>query len=573
MQVHIHCRPSRRLRTRPPQTLRAPDHKGRIRFAGSVVAASLLAVLVGAKAVEAGEALATAAPQEQGQAPVVAPVQLDIYEYRVEGVKILPQIEVEEAVYPFLGPGRTTEDVEKARAALEEAYVSKGYQTVAVEIPPQQVENGVVTLQVTEAKVGRLRVKGSRYFSLEEIKRQAPSLAEGKVPSFDEVSQDIVTLNQWPDRRVTPALRAGVAPGTVDVDLIVEDTLPLHGSVELNNRYSQGTSELRLNASLRYDNLWQLGHSISLGYQVAPERPDDAQVLSGSYLARIPDVTWLSLLFYGVMNDSNVSTLGGTTVTGRGEVIGARAIASLPGRPDFYHSLSAGIDYKHFDELVQLGGDELSSPVTYYPIDATYSANWQGEDSLTQLEAGITFHIRGLGSDPEDFDAKRFKAGGDFIYLHTELARTQELPEGFQAFGRVRGQLASQPLISSEQFSAGGQESVRGYLESEVLGDDGVVGSLELRSPSLPELLDDPEISAAINDWRLYLFAEGGTVRLQEPLPDQEDEFDLASVGVGSRARLFDYLNASVDLALPMISQTDTNAFDPRLHFRLWGEF
>jgi hemolysin activation/secretion protein len=59
------------------------------------------------------------------------------------------------------------------------------------------------------------------------------------VPNFNQVEREIVALNQWLDRRVTPTLRGGVEPGTVDVDLKVKDILPLHGSVELNNRYSQ----------------------------------------------------------------------------------------------------------------------------------------------------------------------------------------------------------------------------------------------------------------------------------------------------------------------------------------------
>ena len=119
-----------------------------------------------------------------------------------------------------------------------------------------------------------MRVKGSRYFDLAKIKSSAPSLKEGTLPNFKEVTKDIVSLNQWPDRRVTPALRAGVAPGTVDVDLNVEDTLPMHASVELNNRQSPSTTPLRGKLSLRYDNLWQLGHSMTVTYQEAPPQPE-----------------------------------------------------------------------------------------------------------------------------------------------------------------------------------------------------------------------------------------------------------------------------------------------------------
>src|SRR5476649_488137 len=132
-----------------------------------------------------------------------------ISEYRIEGAHKLSRIEVEEAVYSYLGPGRTADDVEQARAALEKAYRDKGYQTVSVEVPAQAGAGGIVILHVVEAPVARLRVKGAHYFSPRQIKAQVPSLAEGSVPDFNQVTHDIVGLNQLPERRITPTLKAG----------------------------------------------------------------------------------------------------------------------------------------------------------------------------------------------------------------------------------------------------------------------------------------------------------------------------------------------------------------------------
>jgi hemolysin activation/secretion protein len=511
------------------------------------------------------------APQEPAKAaaPAEPARHLDINEYRVEGVNLLPELEVEQAIYPFLGPDRTTDDVEQARAALEKAYNAKGYQTIAVEIPPQQVADGVVTLKVVEGKVGRLRVKGSRYYSLDEIKSEAPSVAEGTVPNFNDVSKDIIALNQQPDRKITPALRAGVTPGTVDVDLNVEDTLPLHGSLELNNRSSQNTSSLRLNATVSYANLWQAGHSVSFSYQVAPLNPKDAEVYSGSYLARLPDTSWLSFLLYGLKSDSNVATLGSTNVAGRGQVVGGRLqITPSTSEPGFFQTISFGIDYKHFDEDVAIAASGSQTPITYYPIVATYTATWQNDDSLTQLNAGVTLHTRGLGSNPAEFDAKRFNSSGDFVYFHGDISRTQETYWGTQVYGKIQGQLASQPLVNSEQLSGGGADTVRGYLESEVLGDNGVIGTLELRSPSLTKWL-----GPNVDEWRFYAFGEGGTLSINDPLPEQISTFNLASVGIGSRIRLLDHLNGSLDFAIPLITETATRSGSKRLDFRLWGDF
>ncbi len=500
--------------------------------------------------------------------PAPPPQTLTINEYTVRGNHLLSEDEVDAAVYPYLGPGMTVQSVDEARAALQKVYADKGYETVQVEIPPQHVSGGVVILQVVEVPIGRLHVNGSRYFSLNKIKAQAPSLAPGQVPNFKKISHDIVALNSWQDRQVIPALRAGVVPNTVDVDLNVKDTLPLHGSLELNNRYSQGTTPLRLDASLSYDNLWQRGDTISLSYEVAPENTQDSQVFSGSYLARVPGIDWASLLFYGLVSNSNVSTVGSVNVVGKGQVAGLRGIVTLPGGNGFFDTLSAGIDYKHFDQNVNLFGSTLASPVTYYPLTATYSASWQSPNATTLLDIGPTFSVRGLGSNPSAFDNKRFDSESNFAYIRGDLSRTQELPASFELYGKIQGQLADQPLVNSEQFSVGGQDTVRGYLESEVLGDNAILGSLELRSPPLESLLG-PEV----NDWRVFIFGEGGEANILQPLPEQQAVFDLASVGFGTRIKLVDHLNGSLDFALPLITEVATTAYHPRVEFRIWVEF
>jgi hemolysin activation/secretion protein len=523
----------------------------------------------------ANAAAAAAAPQQPAQ-------RFDIDDFAVQGADKLPQIDIEEAIYPFLGPNKSSDDVEKARAALEKAYHDKGLQTVSVAVPPQNVQSKVVILKVSELKVGRLRVKNSRYFDLDKIKAQAPSLKEGTVPNFNEVTKDIVSLNQWPDRRVTPALRAGATPGTVDVDLNVEDKPPIHGSLEVNNRQSPNTTATRISATVHYDNLWQLGHSFSFTYQVAPSRPSDAEVYSASYLAHTP-IDWLNLLVYGVKSSSDVATVGGTNIVGPGEIVGGRFVMTLPGRDNFFQTLSVGVDYKHFDQTVGIPEQGTSgSPVTYYPVVGTYGATFQYDKFTTQFNASLTYNLRPFSSDSIEFDNKRFQASPSFTHFNFDVSHTQELPEGYQLWGKLQAQIADGPLVSSEQLSAGGLDTVRGYLESEVLGDDGVIGNVELRSPDIGAMLQKqmkdetgqgtPRFTT-FNEARLFLFADGGHASIQRPLPEQLGQFDLWSYGVGSRFKVFNGINGVAVLSVPMTNQTYTRAGDPRFNFRLWGEF
>ena len=103
--------------------------------------------------------------------------------------------------------------------------------------------------------------------------------------------------NSNPDRQISPEVRAGLEPGTSALILDVKDRLPLHGRLDLDNYSPPGTPELRLNANVSYDNLWQLDHSLGLQYGFSPEsyKPslgNDTHVSLNPLDA--PDVTYYS---------------------------------------------------------------------------------------------------------------------------------------------------------------------------------------------------------------------------------------------------------------------------------------
>ncbi len=508
-----------------------------------------------------------AAPEAEAGSEAPPETRLYIREYRVTGAKKLPPPEIEKAVYPYLGPGRTEQDVEGARIALEKAYHGQGFQTVAVQIPPQEVRKGIVVLQVVEAPIGRLRVKGSRFFDIDQIKKGVPSLAEGNVPDFNQVAKEIVALNQMADRRVIPSLGVGVVPGTVDVELAVEDVFPLHGSIELNNRYSPNTTPLRLNASVSYNNLWQLGHTLGGSFQVAPQRIDDALIYSGFYIAPVPGVDWLKLMVQGTRQNSNVSTLGGSAVAGNGTIIGARFLISLPQGEGFFHSASFGVDYKNFEQDVFLAeGEPSGSPITYYPFSLSYNAAWVGKGYTTEMNASLIWSFRGAGSDTEEFDTRRFEADGAFLYIRGDIGHTRDLAFGTQFFAGIQGQATGQALVDSEQFAAGGLDTVRGYLEAIALGDNAAVGSVELRSPSIGGFL-------GINESRFFVFVDAAYLTINDPLPEQITYTQLAGIGGGYRISMFKFLHGSLDLGVPLITQEPSVAGEPLLTFRVWGDF
>ena len=496
-----------------------------------------------------------------------APRKLDLLEFQVEGNTLLPQREVEAALYPFLGPDRTVEDAERARAALEELFIKRGYPTVSATLPPQDGSDGVVKIVVVQRTVGRLRVVGATYVAPSAIKSAAPSLAPGKVPQMTAVQNDLVAMNQLPDRTVTPSLKPGKTPDTVDVDLKVEDNLPLHGSLELNNRASPQTTPLRVVGSLSYDNMWGRGDTMTLGFQAAPARMNDAQVGTFGYTYRIPN-SRQSLTASYINSNSNVSTGPSGNVIGKGQIAGLRWLTPFAASEGFTHSLNAGFDYKNLTQDVAFASTTTSSPIEYLPFTATYLASWTGSNNSTDASGSLIWAFGGIGSSAQDFDNKRLYAQPSFAYLKADFDHTHALPYKLEVYAHGQVQLAPSPLISSEQFSIGGLDSVRGYLESEALGDYGVAGQLELRSPPLARY-----IGAPINSLRAITFVDGGATKIRLPQAGQQSTFSMASVGVGASIRLLEHLAGEIDDAQVLLTGPTTKSGTNRVLFRLYGDF
>ncbi len=491
----------------------------------------------------------------------------DILEYVVEGNTTLPTARIEEAVYPFMGEQKTIADVEQAREALEKAYHASGYLTVFVNIPEQKVQNGEVHLQVTEGKVERLRVSGSRYYSLGAIKAGAAELEEGKVPNFNVVQQELGDLNRNAGRRVTPVLRAGRIPGTIEAELKVDDQLPLHASVEVNDRYSRDTTKTRLSAAVRYDNLWQEGHSLNLNFQVAPEAPEESKVLVATYVA--PLASGNTLAAYAVASDTDVTTVGGINSLGKGTILGLRYILPLRPLPGMFHSLSLGVDYKDYEDSVLFGSSQDSNlPITYMPFTLGYDISLNGKQDQVQLGLSTVFSLRDVVSDTAEFEAKRTGARANFAYLKADFRHRHTFGNGISLAENVSAQFTDSPLISNEQMAAGGADTVRGYPESAALGDRGWRVGLELSSPSLAGAW-----SPGLNELRVLGFAEAARLDYLEASVLQESRFDLASVGLGMRFRAARYVSGALDYAWPLEDAGGVEAGDGRIHFRLGAEW
>lgn len=496
--------------------------------------------------------------------------KFDVMEIAVEGNSKLDDLDIERAVTPYLGEKKTLRDVEAARIALEGVYHDAGYLTVVVSIPEQDVSGGEIKLNVVEGQIERLHVKGAAYHLPSGIREQAAELAEGNVPYFPQVQRELDVLNRSPDLKATPVLKAGRTPGMVDVSLDVEDQLPLHGSMELSNRQSPFTKPLRLSASVRYDNLWQLGHSFSLTMQTAPQATEQSKVLAGTYVLpvnRRGDV----LALYAVHSSSNVPSFP-TGVLGNSDIAGLRYAVALPTTIDYSQSLNLGFDYKDVKQSLVVGGPSgptTDTPsITYIPLAASYSGTWFQSGGSTAVDVALTLGMRRvLGNKDADFAAKRSGASADFSVLRTGLRQTETFNKWVLS-GKLEMQAASGPLVPNEQYAAGGADSVRGYEESERLGDDAFRFGLELRTPELS--LGSGALPLRIAG---LTFFEAAALRTLQPLFPQPEHYRIRGVGVGLRLVGPYGLGLDLDLAKALDDGQTTKAGDFRVHSRLVWDF
>lgn len=202
--------------------------------------------------------------------PADGPV-FEVRRYEVAGNTLL-RPEIIEAIFAdAVGPEVGFDRIQSALGELQLAYRERGYATVSVGLPQQQLTDGTVTVQVTEGVLADIQVLGNRHFSTDNVLRSLPSLRTNTQFNSLVFQRELDLANRNRDRQIYPTIGPGPEPGTSALTLRVRDRLPLHGRLDLNNHSTPGTPEWRINASAQYNNLWQREHQVGLSYGFTPE--------------------------------------------------------------------------------------------------------------------------------------------------------------------------------------------------------------------------------------------------------------------------------------------------------------
>lgn len=430
-----------------------------------------------------------------GQMPAFAADEsFDIVRFRVEGNTILPVADVGQLVAPFTGRQRTYADVQRALEALEGAYRNRGFGAVQVYVPEQELTEGVVTLQVTEAVIGRVVVNGNQYFSTENVRRTLPLLKEGMAPNLRQISENVQLANENPAKQVDVSLAASDEEGKVDAKVQVEDEAPRKVILTLDNTGDKDkTGQYRTGFAYRDSNLMGSDEVLTLGYITAPDAPEGVGMDVYSLGLRIPFYDQGDSLDIIYANSSvnlpaNVIQPGGLlAINGKGDIWAVRWNHLMPREGEYTSRFVTGFDQKVSLNSCTTGVGVSCVNTTTRLLSGTYSGQWATSRFTADFNAGIAYSIP-MGGRQDGWRYNYASMGRatnmDFYVLKAGGSYAMAVGD-WMVRAAVVTQYSDKPLPSGEQLGLAGANAVRGFTERAQAADVGYVANVELYTPDL----------------------------------------------------------------------------------------
>jgi hemolysin activation/secretion protein len=297
--------------------------------------------------------------------------RFDIARFQVNGNTLLPEPAVDTLLAPFTGKARDFGDVQRALEALEAAYHELGYSVVQVALPEQELNQGVIKLQVVETRLGKLRVEGNRFFDTANIRNSVPGLREGETPNIAQVSASLKLANENPAKKTALQLQSGGKDDEIDAVLKVTDEKPWRIGGSLDNTGNKSTGDTRLTVQYQNTNLMDRDQVLSLQYTTTIEKPSQVSVYGIGYhipLYAYGDSVDLFASYSDVDSGTVSAGIFDLLVSGKGTVAGVRYNHNLRRIGDYESKLIYGIDYKAYQNNVSLQGLQLGNDITVHPL-------------------------------------------------------------------------------------------------------------------------------------------------------------------------------------------------------------
>lgn len=508
--------------------------------------------------------------------PVEAGPTVQVKGFRITGAKLIPVEELQDQIKSVIGRELSFTELRAVAEGLVAYYAQQGYLAQAV-VPPQDVENGIILIEIIEGERGSLninntgkRAKNDRVQGFVDHR-----LGEGDPMNLAALGEAVNLLNEQPGVEVKSTLKPGAETGRTDLIMTVADKPLATFSAALSNNGSRGTGVAQAIAGVTLHNPTGMFDQAALLFT----KSQGSKFVMGEYSLAVGDSglrmgVSASRMLYNVTQDSlRASDAHGTATT-----YGIKADYPIYRQAEYGLSLAGNLDTKKLEDYTVAGntGDRRVNTATL-GLDGKRQDSFAGGGETSFSMAYVLGHSDEDNQAAITTDRASRDALGGFSKLKYTLARQQQITDTLFLMANMRGQFAFDNLESSERFSLGGSDGVRAYPSGEAGGDDGWLISLNL-------------IHQFSQTLQGTLFVDAGGVRVNHNTwagwdagdPSLDNRYTLKGAGVSVDWKMNDHFALTGTLATPIGNNpgrdADGNDADGRdSEIRAWvnlvGEF
>jgi len=451
-----------------------------------------------------------------------------INQIRIIGVTVFEPSELMQLTEGIAGSTVYVEDLIDLTAAITALYVDAGYITSGAYLPEQEVNNEILTINVTEGELQEIRLGSTGNYSEDYLRERV----RRQIQSPFNIAQLQAALTELDEDVRIESVTGEIIPGSQRGDAILElnivETDPLQVMLATNNYLSPSIGSEQLQISANHLNL--TGRADELSVSLA--RSDGFEAGSISYLVPL-SVQDSSVRFYYSAGDTVVveepfdridirsdTDTAGFTLTNRFSLGSGLMLDAF-----------AGLEKKH-SEASLLGEGFDFSP-----------GSQRGLARASIAYAGVRFSHRGReqawstgatwrhGLDIWDATTLPGLPDGEFDILVVQGEYLQRVADLGTLSLRINSQFSTDTLQSFERLTLGGHNSVRGYRQNRVLKDNGWELLLDFE---IPVFRNYPDIGVQFSV--IPSFGHG-RVWDSEQAPNIDRDATLSSAGISLQAR------------------------------------
>ncbi|HTD28969.1 MAG TPA: ShlB/FhaC/HecB family hemolysin secretion/activation protein [Xanthomonadaceae bacterium] len=459
-------------------------------------------------------------------APGAASISVVVNDLQFSGAHLYTTAELLTIARFTPGSQLTLSDLQVMASRITEHYRSKGYFVARAYLPEQDISSHVVTIAVVEGNYGKVTLRNRTNLSDGVAHGVLNGLNSGDVITIQPLDHRLLLLSDIPGVKVTSTLVPGSAPGSSDLFVDLAPGPRVSGDIDLDNNGNPYTGVYRLGLTVNVND--PLGRGDMASFR-AVDSFDGLEYGRAAYQMLFGPVTAgiaYSRLDYHLGQQFDVLEAHGTADV-------ASIFGSVPLIRSRDSNLYVGIGYddKTFDDKQDLfpSADRMARDGVVSVFSYGNHNDHFGGGGTTSFYVSLSrgsFDIR--TPTALALDAATARTEGSWGKLWFNVSRAQRLTDLWSLNASVTGQLASKNLDSSEQLILGGMDAIRGYPQGEALGDEGILGDVELR------LLLAGLSNHVPGQVHLLGFVDGGRVTINtDPWYAGSNERTLSDAGVG----------------------------------------